>query len=388
MPRSAGSGDAPFGRRLRQLRESRGLSTRGLAELAHYSKSYVNDLERGARAPTEAAALRLDDKLGARGDLAGRAGFGGPAPPSRPDAGEPLGEADVNRMHHLIRHLVALDTLHGSAGLAPAADRAFRTIRTQLGTAGVRPGMHADVRSALAELGEVTAWLAYDSELHDLSRRAATEALLIAQSAGDSSMSRFVLSQLALQALHLGRPTEALALVSRVTGDEPRSRRVAAMLQVRRAGALGALGDTAEALRELTRARAELGTGVGPDDPAWSWWLHSAELAGHEATIRAAGGDLAGAIAAAEEAVLLMPSEQGRDQALFRARLLSYLVDAQAWREAGWIAADLAIYAAGVGSARVPAIVRQTERRAIRDGAPTWLLEALRAAADAADPAA
>ena len=58
-----------FGAGLQYWRGRRGLSLRGLAELAHYSKSQLSDLERGARHVREDVADHLDNVLGAEGAL-------------------------------------------------------------------------------------------------------------------------------------------------------------------------------------------------------------------------------------------------------------------------------------------------------------------------------
>jgi transcriptional regulator with XRE-family HTH domain len=62
--------DPAFGRRLRELIQDRGLSYRALANRTHHGKSYLHDLAAGRRAPTPATATRLDDALGAGGELA------------------------------------------------------------------------------------------------------------------------------------------------------------------------------------------------------------------------------------------------------------------------------------------------------------------------------
>jgi len=48
-----------FGERLRELRDKRGESTRSLAEIAGMSYTYVNDLERGIKAPSLPTIVRL-----------------------------------------------------------------------------------------------------------------------------------------------------------------------------------------------------------------------------------------------------------------------------------------------------------------------------------------
>ncbi|MER7244448.1 helix-turn-helix transcriptional regulator [Kribbella sp. NPDC000426] len=58
-----------FGAGLRFWRTKRELSLRGLANLAHYSKSQISDLERGVRAPRPDMADHLDRVLEAEGEL-------------------------------------------------------------------------------------------------------------------------------------------------------------------------------------------------------------------------------------------------------------------------------------------------------------------------------
>jgi transcriptional regulator with XRE-family HTH domain len=385
--------DAPFARALRRLRADRVLSVRALAEQARYGKTYVSELELGQKPPTEAVARRLDDVLDTGGELSrlvARTEVAESPSLLEPalDRAEPLGDHDTERLRDTIRHLVALDTLHGSEGLAGNASRTFRGARNRLGIAGVRPHARDDLLVTLAELGEVAAWLAFDSEHQDASRRLATEAVLLAQAAGDTSMVRFLMNHLSMQAVYLGRPAEALDLAGRVLADDPHSPRVTGMMRVRRARALAQLGDPIDALRELKLAQRGFDKGVGPDDPSWTWWWHAAEFARHETHIRRADGDVHGAVATSEQAVLSLPPGQGRDQAVFRADLLSDLVDARAWHDADRVAEDLARVAAGVGSARVHRTIQRAERRAVRARAPRWLLDTIQQAATAADPAA
>jgi transcriptional regulator with XRE-family HTH domain len=62
--------DPRFGELLRRLRTERGLSYRDLASHATYGKSYLHDLETGRKQPTPDTARRLDEILGAAGQLA------------------------------------------------------------------------------------------------------------------------------------------------------------------------------------------------------------------------------------------------------------------------------------------------------------------------------
>src|SRR5947207_9365159 len=62
--------DSPFARRLGELRAERGVSLAKLGDLAHYSRGFISDLASGKKRPGPATAARLDEALGAGGQLA------------------------------------------------------------------------------------------------------------------------------------------------------------------------------------------------------------------------------------------------------------------------------------------------------------------------------
>jgi len=62
--------DPRFPYRLRELRQQRGLSLRELAKRVFYGKSYLHELETGDASPRVDVAARLDEVLGAAGELA------------------------------------------------------------------------------------------------------------------------------------------------------------------------------------------------------------------------------------------------------------------------------------------------------------------------------
>lgn len=53
-----------LGSNIRRLRTERGLSQEAFAELASIHRTYVSDIERGARNPTITVVQRLGDALG------------------------------------------------------------------------------------------------------------------------------------------------------------------------------------------------------------------------------------------------------------------------------------------------------------------------------------
>ena len=61
---------ARLGSNIRRLRIERGLSQEAFADLANIHRTYVSDIERGARNPTITIVQRLGDALGVEaGDL-------------------------------------------------------------------------------------------------------------------------------------------------------------------------------------------------------------------------------------------------------------------------------------------------------------------------------
>lgn len=376
-----------FSEEVKRRLEDAGIPQAELAREAHIHPSYLSHILSDRRTPPDHIAQSIDTALNAHGSLAALLHEDGPS--AEMAVGAPMDDADLEQLRATIGHLVELDTMHGSSGLYINAARAFRNAHRKLSVVGARPDVERDLQVTIAEVGEVASWLAYDGEEHDTSRHVAAEALLVARLAGDTSMERFLQSHLSMQATYLGRGAEALQIADRIIAQEPKSRRVVGMMRVRRARALGVLGDQPQALAELAQARDELAGGVGPGDPGWTWWLNEAEMAVHEARIRSKTGDTRGAVAWSEKSVLALPQRQGRDQALYRAWLVSDLVDAHAWREAELVAEHLVRFA-GVygGTERVPRILRKAQRRADRDNGPRWVVDALAEAATATVPAA
>lgn len=352
-----------------------GISLHALARAIPVDPSHLARIARGERRPTPELAAAVDRHLGADGQLAALAARTEHAAASR----RPLDSDDAQCVRDTIARLVDLDTAHGSAGLDEVAARAFRQTADRLAIAGTTPAAATDLQAAVAELGEVAAWLAYDAEHQDTSRQLAADALLHARLASDTDMERFLLSHLSMQAVYTGRPAEGLAIADRVLAEAPHSRRVEAMFRLRRARALGGLGNQTAALDELHHAVADLADGTRAGDPHWTWWLHDAELAVHEARLRAATGDVRGAVEWSQRAVAALPDRQGRDQALYRAWLLHDQVSAHAWRDAERTASDLHARSGLVGTARVGTIVRATLAELRRPGirAPRWLRDAV-----------
>lgn len=354
-------------RRLRLV----GMSQAQLAAAVHVTPSYLSLIINGRRAPGPKLAGLVDAALRADGELA--ALVVEPAAVLSPRV-EPLGEIIAESTRATTRHLVALDTAHGSDGLVDFATRAFRTVADRLAVVGGA----ADVRVAVADLGAVAAWITADAVRREQSRAIALEALALADLVGDNRMHRFLLSHLSMVSEHAGRYADAVAYADRALAEEPDNPRVRAMFEVRRARGLSGLGASTEALAAWDRAESLLTESPSADD-GLTYWIHDSEMAIHRAVILSRGGDR-GAVDWSHRGIEQLPATQGRDQVLFRAMALSHAVTAHAWRDVPGIVDELVQFG-GVGrSARVPETLQATWEGLTRQRVPSAARDAVCAA--------
>jgi tetratricopeptide (TPR) repeat protein len=359
-----------------ELMRASGHSFRTLGAAANADPGYLNRVANGARpAPGPSLAAALDRVLGAGGelvDLARRdASSVAPAGPA------PLGQDDAATIRATLDHLVALDTLQGSDGLAPVATRAFRTAADRLAIVGG----DRDVRSAVADLGAAAAWIASDAVEREQSKAVALEALALADLAEDQRLRRFLLSHLSMLGEHSGRYADALAYAERLRAEGPGNPRVQAMIELRRARALSGLGAHTDAIDAWSRSEHLL-TASPWDDDGLSYWVDPAEMAIHRAVLASRAG-ARDAVDWAHRGVELLPHGKGRDQVLFRAMLLDNAVRAHAWREVPAIVDDLVRHTGVGGSARVPELLARIARSIERQRVPGAARDAVRAAGEA-----
>lgn len=294
--------------------------------------------------------------------------------------GTPAGADYVESLHGTIKHLAALDGVHGGADLAPLALRSFHRAQLILRDGRYEPASERDLEAATAEIGELSGWLLFDAERHEECRQVNAEALTLARIAGDVSMEWFVLSNQALASIHTGRNREALRIAHSVTRGQDLPGRVRALFDVRTARALAALGDSTSALRAFDRARSAFNDGTTTRDPPWSWWFDERELAGHEGMIHAALGDHSRALPQLATAV---ERSEGREQfrwALYihRVNLLRALLRAGSWAEAEQVALNVVPMVGMIASARTEGLLRRAVARPeARPQMPSTLSDAL-----------
>ena len=272
------------------------------------------------------------------------------------------------------QELVRLSGVRGGDDVLPMALRAFRAAGHTLGKGDHPRAVERDLIAATGELGEVTAWLAYDADRQDVSRQVIHEALVLSRRAGDRDMERFELTHLAMQSVHLHRPAEALR-ITRGFPDGCLPPRVEAVLAIREGRALAQLGQAGDALAELARARSILLDGVAARDPYWTWWVDDAEVLWHTGMAHAQLGDWAGAIPKLREAVRLRGASQRRARFNDTVYLLNALVHVGDWREAEPVLRDAVRRMDEVSSAIITNVLRRVADRIAGSDAPSTVAD-------------
>lgn len=370
-----------FSRRMTELARSRALSVRTGARLANVSPSYWNALATGrSKPPSREIALAIDQALGADGELLALAAPGPSVPmptvpllDALPAPRERLHADDVERTYGTIRHLIDLDRQHGADDLSAVAMSAFRAAQGKVARGLVDPEVAVDARRAVAELAEVCGWLAYDADQQELSRMMFNEARLTAELAGDWHLETFCRDLLAMQALHIGRPEEALLMAQRAVAHPRIHGRMGAIFHLRRGRALAELGAEQGALDALARSRAELAGGMTSADSPWTWWIHEAEVCLHESLANSALGLHAQAAELSQRSMELLPPGQVRDWSVYLAYRVGVLVRAHAWDDAVVALGELRRRWPQTHSTRTANLVRAA---AATPGAPTRVIEA------------
>ncbi|NUR63672.1 MAG: tetratricopeptide repeat protein [Catenulispora sp.] len=141
MTATATDGGA-FGRELRRLRLEAGMSQTELAALLHFSKSYLNKIESGAKPPTMDLARRCDAALGVEGTLVALcAAVTAAARQARASAREPVTANALpvpRQLPRRPRHLVGRDTdLRALTAFADGAEPGCAQVTVITGPAGI-----------------------------------------------------------------------------------------------------------------------------------------------------------------------------------------------------------------------------------------------------------
>ncbi|WP_433064393.1 helix-turn-helix domain-containing protein [Dactylosporangium sp. CS-033363] len=297
--------DPRFGARLRGLIEQRQTSYRALAARVHHGKTHVHDLATGRKAPTADVARRLDEALGAGGELVALAAASAPpgnAPVDGPDAefealelarrieASDVSDGTLHRLEQVADHMAMAYAGTPPAELLPRVRQHIAYVTTL-----------NEARMTLAQRRRLLVtggWLALlAATLHvDLRQGDAAEAWLataeqMADHAGHDEIRAWCLETRAWDVLTAGRYRDALELSRRAQAIAPAgsSALIQATAQEGRAWArMGAAAETRRSLEQVTRLVSNLAT---PENPEHHYRYDPAKAISYTATTLSWVGD-------------------------------------------------------------------------------------------------
>ncbi|RMI43326.1 hypothetical protein EBO15_16735 [Actinomadura harenae] len=232
-----------------------------------------------------------------------------------------------------------------------------------------------DLLVVTADLGIVTAWLAYDAGDQNLARTLYKDAALLAQCSGDPEVQVHLHANMAQQATYLARTTgrkgtarEALrfAQQAEVAARHLPSATLQALIALRQALAHAELGDEVAFRRTIGRARDEVDRGRHDSDQSWTLFVGHSEITGYEAIGYGALGRPERATGLYRQ--VLEHDRSPRDLAYYRARLAGSLT--QVGDTSGAIEEGLAVLPGLMEGTMTSGRVLR-ELRPVRDAAET-----------------
>ena len=322
-----------FGTVFRAVRARTGLSQLHLAAVIGLSQSRISSVERGERRLRDvsliariAAALQIPGQLlgfrpglTAGGMMEGEvswvdrrdfltlvtaATLGSSLHPEIerlgaiiPSLAEPvsrqrIGIADVDAIEAITEGFRRSEQAHGGGLCRSAAIAQLQQVQ-RMASATCSESVRARLVLATTNLALVAGWLSYDVEDHDTARRLWTYALDTTRHAEDhprsTDLAVTALGNMSTQALHLGRPQEALRLAQlESTTTTSRTHPASAIMYPGSLTALAycraALGDVEPCRRAMSQQAEEWARAID-NAPAWHWTRHAtdAQIAGFEA---------------------------------------------------------------------------------------------------------
>lgn len=222
-------------------------------------------------------------------------------PQAEPTGTRHIGETDVAVIEQITAAFRQQDFAHGSGLVRDAAVAQLRAVLPLL-DAQVTPEVRPRLLLAAADLATQAGWMSFTVKHDDAARRLWMIALDLARDTDhprSTDLTVYLLSDMALQAVYLDRPDEALHLTrvahTAAVGAYPVSASTTSLLANLQARAYAALGDAAACDRALGQAVEQFSTVDPATAPPWTAYVSEAGLPGHQGaahyTLALAGRD-------------------------------------------------------------------------------------------------
>jgi len=206
-------------------------------------------------------------------------------PEAEPTGTRHVGAADVEALEQITTTLVRQDFAYGS-GMAHDAAVAHLRATLPLLNAQMTPDVRPRLYLATARLATQAGYMSFDAKQHDAARRLWMIGVNVTRAVEDplaTDQTVFLLYDMAMQAMHLQRPDEAMGLTHlghiAAAGSHPVSAATSCWLASIEARAYAAQGDAAGCDHALGRAVEQFSTVDPATRPPWGAQLGEAHLA-------------------------------------------------------------------------------------------------------------
>jgi transcriptional regulator with XRE-family HTH domain len=186
----------------------------------------------------------------------------------------------VDRLTAMIAELRRMDDVAGGGSVLSLAQHEFGWVAGLLDRASYTERTSRALHVALAELGQLCGWTAYDAGHHGLAQRYYLAALRATHSADDRPLGAHVLCCMAEHAARQGQPAEAVTLIeTALAGTRGRqSPSLLAELHNQQAYAFATLGDTSGCTVAISQARTQIERLNPTAEPSWLYWVNPANM--------------------------------------------------------------------------------------------------------------
>lgn len=196
------------------------------------------------------------------------------------DAPSRVGSVEVEQVNHAINLFGEWQDLYGGGVCKDAIEGQVKWA-TQLLAADATGQVKDELYRSVGFLVDIAGWGAFDAGHHDVARNYFQLALYCAEQVNDWGLRANVLSDMARQAIYVGRPDDGLSLIELAQVRQDRQTpTVRAMLSVVRARTLAKVNRGEECYGAVIAAEDHFSNQNTSDDPPWITYFNAADLAG------------------------------------------------------------------------------------------------------------
>jgi DNA-binding XRE family transcriptional regulator len=195
-------------------------------------------------------------------------------------SGRRISAAMVHQFTAMIAELRKMDDVVGGSSVLALAQHEFGWVAGLLDQAKYDERTGRMLFVALAELGQLCGWAAYDAGQHALAQRYYIAALRATHSADDRPLGAHVLSCMAEQAARQGRPAEAVTLIETALAGM-RGQQIPSLLAElygRQAYAFATVGDVPGCGAAISKLSTQIELLAPDSGPSWLYWVNPAPM--------------------------------------------------------------------------------------------------------------